>query len=192
MRFDTKAKRFHKIKTPLVCPHEGGTSITVQKGSIHYYAMYNFCIELWKYIADEVIWSKVVTYQLLSNYDISGLCPLHLMSNGNMLMIDYRGGVRGFKNLNEIYENAREVEAGDLLLMEEEPRNYKEASTDEKWIEAMEIELDSINKNNTCALSLLHCQPDQKAIVTVYELGFCVLRPRGMQKDKIIQIQGQD
>nr|GFC35930.1 zinc finger, CCHC-type [Tanacetum cinerariifolium] len=49
--------------------------------------------------------------------------------------------VRGFKNLNEIYENAREVKVGDLLLMEEEPRNYKEASTDEKWIEAMEIEL---------------------------------------------------
>ncbi|GKF12327.1 zinc finger, CCHC-type containing protein, partial [Tanacetum coccineum] len=70
--------------------------------------------------------------------------------------------VRGFKNLNEIYENAREVEAGDLLLMEEEPRNYKEASTDEKWIEAMEIELDSINKNNTWTLTTL--PPDQKAI----------------------------
>ncbi|GKG45571.1 hypothetical protein Tco_0498017, partial [Tanacetum coccineum] len=29
-----------------------------------------------------------------------------------------------------------EVEAGNLLLMEEEPRTYKEASKDEKWIEA--------------------------------------------------------
>ncbi|GJZ92498.1 zinc finger, CCHC-type containing protein [Tanacetum coccineum] len=63
--------------------------------------------------------------------------------------------VRGFKDLGEIYENAREVEVGDLLLMEEEPRNYKEASTDEKWIEAMEIELDSINKNNTWTLTTL-------------------------------------
>ncbi|GJS30368.1 zinc finger, CCHC-type containing protein [Tanacetum coccineum] len=70
--------------------------------------------------------------------------------------------VRGFKDLGEIYENAREVEVGDLLLMEEEPRNYKEASTDEKWIEAMEIELDSINKNNTWTLTTL--PPDQKAI----------------------------
>nr|GFC49638.1 ribonuclease H-like domain, reverse transcriptase, RNA-dependent DNA polymerase [Tanacetum cinerariifolium] len=70
--------------------------------------------------------------------------------------------VRGFKNLNEIYENAREVEVGDLLLMEEEPRNYKEASTDEKWIKAIEIELDSINKNNTWTLTTL--PPDQKAI----------------------------
>nr|GEX00776.1 zinc finger, CCHC-type [Tanacetum cinerariifolium] len=70
--------------------------------------------------------------------------------------------VRGFKKLNKIYENAREVEIGDLLLMEEEPRNYKEASADEKWIEAMEIELDSINKNNTWTLTTL--PPDQKAI----------------------------
>nr|GEU74035.1 zinc finger, CCHC-type [Tanacetum cinerariifolium] len=70
--------------------------------------------------------------------------------------------VRGFKNLNEIYKNAREVEVRDLLLMEEEPRNYKEASTDEKWIEAMEIKLDSINKNNTWTLTTL--PPDHKAI----------------------------
>nr|GEX91755.1 zinc finger, CCHC-type [Tanacetum cinerariifolium] len=50
--------------------------------------------------------------------------------------------VRGFKNLNEIYENAREVEVGDLLLMEEEPH--------------------SINKNNTWTLTTL--PPDHKAI----------------------------
>ncbi|GKE19287.1 zinc finger, CCHC-type containing protein [Tanacetum coccineum] len=70
--------------------------------------------------------------------------------------------VRGFKNLTEIYENTHEVETENLLLMEEEPRNYKEASTDKKWIEAMEIELDSINKNNTWTLTTL--PPDQKAI----------------------------
>ncbi|GKA84175.1 ribonuclease H-like domain, reverse transcriptase, RNA-dependent DNA polymerase [Tanacetum coccineum] len=46
--------------------------------------------------------------------------------------------------------------------MEEEPRTYKEASTDKKWIEAMKIELDSINKNNTWALTTL--PPNQKAI----------------------------
>ncbi|GJT42791.1 zinc finger, CCHC-type containing protein [Tanacetum coccineum] len=70
--------------------------------------------------------------------------------------------VRGFKDLTEIYENTHEVEAGNLLLMEEEPRTYKEASKDEKWIEAMEIELDSINKNNTWTLTTL--PPNQKAI----------------------------
>nr|GFB53932.1 zinc finger, CCHC-type [Tanacetum cinerariifolium] len=38
--------------------------------------------------------------------------------------------VRGFKDLNEIYESTQEVKIGNLLLIEEEPRNYKEASTD--------------------------------------------------------------
>ncbi|GKC38976.1 zinc finger, CCHC-type containing protein [Tanacetum coccineum] len=71
--------------------------------------------------------------------------------------------VRGFKDLTEIYQNTQEVEAETLLFTEEEePRNYKEASTDKKWIEAMEIELDSINKNNTWTLTTL--PPDQKAI----------------------------
>nr|GEW91761.1 zinc finger, CCHC-type [Tanacetum cinerariifolium] len=70
--------------------------------------------------------------------------------------------VRGFKDLKEIYQIAREVETETLLFTEEEPRNYKEASTDKKWIEAMEIELDSINKNNTWTLTTL--PTNQKAI----------------------------
>ncbi|GJX23532.1 ribonuclease H-like domain, reverse transcriptase, RNA-dependent DNA polymerase [Tanacetum coccineum] len=49
-----------------------------------------------------------------------------------------------------------------LLLLEEEPRNYKEAAQDKKWIKAMQIEIDSINKNKTWKLTTL---PDnQKAI----------------------------
>ncbi|PWA75384.1 ribonuclease H-like domain, Reverse transcriptase, RNA-dependent DNA polymerase [Artemisia annua] len=70
--------------------------------------------------------------------------------------------VRGLKDLAEIYENAQPVEAPSLFFTEEEPRNYKEASMDKKWIEAMEIELDSINKNNTWTLTTL--PPNQKAI----------------------------
>ncbi|GJR06489.1 ribonuclease H-like domain, reverse transcriptase, RNA-dependent DNA polymerase [Tanacetum coccineum] len=70
--------------------------------------------------------------------------------------------VRGFKDLTEIYENARKVETENLLFIEEEPRNYKEASKDKKWIDAMEIELDSINKNNTWTLTTL--PTNQKAI----------------------------
>nr|GEV48098.1 zinc finger, CCHC-type [Tanacetum cinerariifolium] len=63
--------------------------------------------------------------------------------------------VRGFKDLNKIYENARIVETESLLFTKEEPHNYKEASTDKKWIEAMEAELDSINKSNTWTLTTL-------------------------------------
>nr|GEZ02882.1 ribonuclease H-like domain, reverse transcriptase, RNA-dependent DNA polymerase [Tanacetum cinerariifolium] len=70
--------------------------------------------------------------------------------------------VRGFKDINKIYKSTQEVEIGNLLLIEEEPCNYKEASIDKKWIKAMEIELDSIKKNNTWNLTTL--QPEQKAI----------------------------
>ncbi|GKC45675.1 hypothetical protein Tco_1063397 [Tanacetum coccineum] len=52
------------------------------------------CIELWKLIADGDIWRKVVTYQLRPNRDIGGLTPVHLLNNGNLLMIDHKGGGR--------------------------------------------------------------------------------------------------
>ncbi|GKB80073.1 ribonuclease H-like domain, reverse transcriptase, RNA-dependent DNA polymerase [Tanacetum coccineum] len=54
------------------------------------------------------------------------------------------------RTLNDLYENTEE-----LLLAEDEPKNYKEASTDQKWIEAMKVELDSINRNNTWELTTL-------------------------------------
>nr|GEX52821.1 ribonuclease H-like domain, reverse transcriptase, RNA-dependent DNA polymerase [Tanacetum cinerariifolium] len=38
---------------------------------------------------------------------------------------------------------------------EDEPKNYKEASSDQKWIEAMKVKLDSINRNNTWELTTL-------------------------------------
>ncbi|GJX91942.1 ribonuclease H-like domain, reverse transcriptase, RNA-dependent DNA polymerase [Tanacetum coccineum] len=43
----------------------------------------------------------------------------------------------------------------ELLLAKDEPKNYKEASSEQKWIEAMKVELDSINKNNTWELTTL-------------------------------------
>nr|GEX03435.1 zinc finger, CCHC-type [Tanacetum cinerariifolium] len=50
--------------------------------------------------------------------------------------------LRGFRTLDNLYENTEE-----LLLAEDEPKNYKEASSDQKWIEAM--------KNNTWELTTL-------------------------------------
>ncbi|GJV97681.1 zinc finger, CCHC-type containing protein [Tanacetum coccineum] len=58
--------------------------------------------------------------------------------------------LRCFRTLNDLYENTKE-----LLLVEDEPKNYKEASSDQKWIEAMKVELDSINRNNTWELTTL-------------------------------------
>nr|GEU40972.1 ribonuclease H-like domain, reverse transcriptase, RNA-dependent DNA polymerase [Tanacetum cinerariifolium] len=42
-----------------------------------------------------------------------------------------------------------------IVLAEDEPRNYKEASRNQKWIEAIKVELDSINRNNTWELTTL-------------------------------------
>nr|GEZ25683.1 ribonuclease H-like domain, reverse transcriptase, RNA-dependent DNA polymerase [Tanacetum cinerariifolium] len=61
-----------------------------------------------------------------------------------------RTPLRGFRTLNDLYENIEK-----LLLAEDEPKNYKEASSDQKWIEAMKAELDSINRNNTWKLTTL-------------------------------------
>ncbi|GJS18526.1 ribonuclease H-like domain, reverse transcriptase, RNA-dependent DNA polymerase [Tanacetum coccineum] len=58
--------------------------------------------------------------------------------------------IKGFRTLNDLYENTEE-----LLLAEDEPKNYKEASNDQKWIEAMKAELDFINRNNTWKLTTL-------------------------------------
>ncbi|GJV99399.1 ribonuclease H-like domain, reverse transcriptase, RNA-dependent DNA polymerase [Tanacetum coccineum] len=58
--------------------------------------------------------------------------------------------LRGFRTLNDLYENTEE-----LLLAEDKPKNYKEASSDQKWIEAMKVKLDSINRNNTWELTTL-------------------------------------
>nr|GEW71746.1 zinc finger, CCHC-type [Tanacetum cinerariifolium] len=58
--------------------------------------------------------------------------------------------LRGFRTLNDLYENTEE-----LLLVKDEPKNYKQASRDQKWIEAMKVELDSINRNNTWELTTL-------------------------------------
>nr|GEX33807.1 ribonuclease H-like domain, reverse transcriptase, RNA-dependent DNA polymerase [Tanacetum cinerariifolium] len=58
--------------------------------------------------------------------------------------------LRGFRTLKDLYENTEE-----LLLAKDEPKNYKEASSDQKWIEAIKVELDSINRNNTRELTTL-------------------------------------
>nr|GFA89713.1 ribonuclease H-like domain, reverse transcriptase, RNA-dependent DNA polymerase [Tanacetum cinerariifolium] len=58
--------------------------------------------------------------------------------------------LRGFRTPNDLYDNTEE-----LLLTEDEPKNYKEASSDQKWIEAMKVKLDSINRNNTWELTTL-------------------------------------
>ncbi|GJX20686.1 zinc finger, CCHC-type containing protein [Tanacetum coccineum] len=94
--------------------------------------------------------------------------------------------VRCYRELNDIYDNTDE-----LLLVEDEPRNYKEEAKVEKWIEAMKEEIDSINKNNTWRLTTL--PKDHKAIglkwvtqnggeISIKQTGYAykILRDTGM------------
>ncbi|GJS33368.1 hypothetical protein Tco_0531750 [Tanacetum coccineum] len=97
----TQWLRFQKIETPSVNkPHSA--TITVHRGYVHYCVKYDIgrlkstCIELWKLNADGDMREKVVTYELRPN-DIRFLSPLHLMRNGNWLMIDYEDGCHLFE-----------------------------------------------------------------------------------------------
>nr|GEW49703.1 ribonuclease H-like domain, reverse transcriptase, RNA-dependent DNA polymerase [Tanacetum cinerariifolium] len=81
-------------------------------------------------------------------YDMDNKIFIKVTRQRNRL---YKANLRiGFRTLKDLYENTEE-----LLLAEDKPKNYKEASSDQTWIEAMKVELDSINRNNTWELTTL-------------------------------------
>nr|GEV61620.1 ribonuclease H-like domain, reverse transcriptase, RNA-dependent DNA polymerase [Tanacetum cinerariifolium] len=63
---------------------------------------------------------------------------------------------------------------------EDEPKNYKEASRDQKWIEVMKVELDSINRKNTWELTTL--PKGHKAIGLKWQSAYAnkILKEAGM------------
>ena len=74
-------------------------------------------------------------------------------------------GPRGLRLLTDIYYETENVflEPGELLMIAaDEPLNFKEAVTSKAWQEAMETELDAIEKNKTWQLTNL--PPGHKAI----------------------------
>nr|GEZ00758.1 ribonuclease H-like domain, reverse transcriptase, RNA-dependent DNA polymerase [Tanacetum cinerariifolium] len=66
------------------------------------------------------------------------------------------------QRLTKLDDRSSRMNTKELLLAEDEPKNYKEASSDQKWIKAIKVELDSINRNNTWELTTL--PKGQKAI----------------------------
>ncbi|KAD7476991.1 hypothetical protein E3N88_00127 [Mikania micrantha] len=68
--------------------------------------------------------------------------------------------VQGYRTIDEVYHDTVAMEDTEvqeyyeqhqeLLLVDDEPGTYEEASTDEAWRKAMRAELDSIEKNQTC------------------------------------------
>nr|GEX17593.1 RNA-directed DNA polymerase, eukaryota, reverse transcriptase zinc-binding domain protein [Tanacetum cinerariifolium] len=102
-----KTEKLTEIETPFLDDtHNLNGSLMVHRGSIHLCFTYengkNYflktCIELWK-MNEDGYWKKVVTYRV-DPYDILNLNlkPLHLMSNGNLLMSSNKNG----ENLYEL------------------------------------------------------------------------------------------
>ena len=68
--------------------------------------------------------------------------------------IDHDSGPHRFKNLNEIYDDSTEVELMDENVEAfqaeiEEPSCFREAAENQDWIDAMDKEMQSIEKNKT-------------------------------------------
>ncbi|KAD6795740.1 hypothetical protein E3N88_06636 [Mikania micrantha] len=59
---------------------------------------------------------------------------------------------QGWKNLNEVYDEAP-FQVYNLLLTEGEPQNFKEATGNTEWEEAMRSEIASIERNRTWELT---------------------------------------
>lgn len=71
---------------------------------------------------------------------------------------------RNFRLLNEIYDETEEIEIDEemLMLSEEEPSSYSPDAKEKEWRDAMDTELNSIEKNNIWVLTDL--PQGQKAI----------------------------
>jgi len=80
------------------------------------------------------------------------------------------------RNLNDIYQNTSEVELmydsdGEALMVEmEEPTSYKEATSYAEWTEAMNKEIQSIEKNKTWKLCQLPVGHKPIGLKWVYKL----------------------
>ncbi|KAI3741687.1 hypothetical protein L1987_59361 [Smallanthus sonchifolius] len=60
--------------------------------------------------------------------------------------------LQGLRSLNEVYERTEVIEDDELLLVDDEPTNYKEAVDYEEWKGAMASELESIERNQPWSL----------------------------------------
>ncbi|XP_074322754.1 uncharacterized protein LOC141659724 [Apium graveolens] len=72
---------------------------------------------------------------------------------------------RQYRSLNDIYAETEPIKLAEeelIILGVDEPITYSKVAQDEKWIKAMKLEIDSVEKNNTWRLTEL--PPGRKAI----------------------------
>lgn len=69
----------------------------------------------------------------------------------------YNERPKKFKLLNEVYDESEQVEIEEELMLGavDDPLNYNQAEKEEVWKEAMEAEINSIEKNKTWELTEL-------------------------------------
>jgi hypothetical protein len=80
-----------------------------------------------------------------------------------------------FRNLDDIYDDTSEVELMDsdvesMLVETGEPTGYAEAAGYQEWVEAMDKEMESIEKNRTWELVKLHVGKKPIGLKWVYKL----------------------
>ena len=75
------------------------------------------------------------------------------------------------RSLPNIYYKTEEIIVNDLfcLFVDSEPLNYDDAVKDEKWRQAMEEEINAIEKNNTWELSTLPKDHEAISVKWVYK-----------------------
>ncbi|GJR83241.1 putative F-box domain-containing protein [Tanacetum coccineum] len=105
IKFDTKTEKFINIATPSIDDeYSNRATLMVQRGCVYFCIKYgigdvgfiNMRFELWK-MNEDGSWKNVATYQR-KPYDVCFLKPLHLMRNGNLLMVSgfFYNGDRGY------------------------------------------------------------------------------------------------
>ena len=80
---------------------------------------------------------------------------------------------RKFRLISDVYEDAEKVELDDeelMLLNAEEPVCFKQAANERKWNEAMQTEINSIEKNQTWLLTELPAGHKPIGLKWVYKL----------------------
>jgi hypothetical protein len=87
---------------------------------------------------------------------ISPISPTHLGDSPISTSSSIGGGApKRFRLLSELYDETEEIETDEELLMirnDDEPTTYREASKRRVWIEAMNAEITSIERNKTWKL----------------------------------------
>ncbi|KAJ9567262.1 hypothetical protein OSB04_003228 [Centaurea solstitialis] len=80
--------------------------------------------------------------------------------------------VRGFRSLADVYARAQQAELDpkDLLLAYDEPTNYHMVVGDKNWKEAMQKEIDSIERNQTWKLTELPAGYKPIALKWIFKL----------------------